>query len=306
MIRSIARSFLVLFVASSAFSEVTPAVDVKGETNTQISDIVGNKKFEENTDITDAKIKADSGSLSKYSLRFSLSYYGPTLGDLSSKDQPNPDGSVGSYATAIGGSFGGRYRIDKKTTISLGTGIKLIHPFHGMDRTDMNNPYMSYDMTSKVSDVQMRNSFGVSYITVPNYKEVGEYGSLSYDLSLSYDIGLSDFAISLDSSVGYYLYDRDYKPSDRNANRASVSFYPGLKYRFSDKFSLNTSTNISFWNPRWKNDEFALLRKTVTQRLGLGYAFSRDIYISPYIDFYPDRITADGTTLNISSSFSLL
>lgn len=297
---------LMATLAISLFATMAFAQTSTNESKTSLTEIQGNKKFEENTEITDAKIKADAGSLSRYSLKFNLSYYGPTLGDISSKDQPNPDGSNGSYETSLGGSLGGRFRIDPKTTVSLGSGLKVIHPFHGAERTDLNNPYLSYDMTNKINGIQMRNSFGVSYITVPNYTAVGEYGGLNYDLSLSYDLGASGFAISMDSSIGYYLYKRDYVPSDKKATRSQISVYPGMKYNFSDKLSVNTSTAISVYNPRQKSNEFALLNKTVTQRLGLGYAYSRDIYVAPYLTLYPDRLATDTTTFNISTSFSVL
>ncbi|MBC7466429.1 MAG: hypothetical protein H7256_10590 [Bdellovibrio sp.] len=301
-----ALSVAVLAQSSSA-SLGTATSTSSGENKASLSDMVGNKKFEENNEITDAKLKADAGSLSKYSLKFNLSYYGPTAGDLAAKDQPNPDGSVGSYETAISGSLGGRYRIDPKTTISMGSGLKLIHPFHGAERMDLNNPYLSYDMTNKMSGVQMRNSFGVSYITVPNYTKVGEFAGLSYDLSFNYDLGMSGFAVGLDGSLGYYLYKRDYVySSDRFANRSSISLYPTLKYNISDKLNINTSPSLSYVNYRMNSDELTFVQKTVSQRVGVGYAFSRDIYIAPYINFYPDRWTPDATTLNISSSFSLL
>ena len=277
-----------------------------GESKTPLRDVLGNQKFQENNEITDAKIKADAGSLSKYSLKFNLSYYGPTMGDLSAKDQPNPDGSIGTYETSIGGSLGGRYRIDPKTTVSVGSGVKLVHPFHGMDRTDLNNPYISYDKTAKIAGIQMRNSIGASYITIPNYTAVGEYASVNYDASFFYDLGKSGYSVGLDSSLGYFLYGRDYKKSDRSAGRANWAFYPTVKYNFSDYLNINTSTNISFWNPRARKDEFALLNRTVSQRLGLGYLYSRDVYISPYVNFFPDKLSWDRTTLNIVTSFSLM
>ncbi|MFZ3229320.1 MAG: hypothetical protein WA160_03870 [Pseudobdellovibrio sp.] len=293
-------------MAQSSTATLSDSTVKSTESNTATLKELIPTKSEENIEITDAKIKADAGSLSKYSLKFNLSYYGPTFGDVSAKDQPNPDGSIGTYETSIGGSLGGRYRFDKKTTLSVGGGLKLIHPFHGMDRTDLNNPYISYDMTNYMSGIQMRNSFGASVITVPNYTAVGEYAGLSYDASFTYNIGYSGYAIGIDSSVGYYLYNRGYITSDKKASRAAVAVFPTLKYNFSDTLSINTSTSISFWNPRQLRDEFALLNKTVSQRLGLGYAYTRDIYLAPYINFYPDRLSLDRTTINFSTSFSVL
>ena len=285
---------------------VTGSTAAVGETQTKVSDLLKNKKFEENDKITDAKLRADGGSLSKYSLSFSLSYYGPTLGDLSEKDQPNPDGSVGSYETALGGSLGARYRMSSSETIKVGTGLKVIHPLHGAERTDVNNPYISYGVSSKMDKVQMRNSFGGSVITIPNYTKIGEYASLDYDNSLVYDLGISGFAVGLDSSFSMYLYNREYRKTDGKSSTYNLSFYPNIKYNFTDKLSVNTSVSMSYWNPRANESRWNLQNRSVSQRLGMGYAYTRDIYISPYLNFYPDKLSPQSTTINVSTSFSIL
>lgn len=284
----------------------TPPVPTMEVLNKDTPEVLSNKKFEETKEITDAKLKADSGSLSKYSLKFSLSYYGPTLNDLSSKDQPNPDGTVGTYETSLGGSFGARYRIDSKSSISAGTGVKAIYPLHGFERFELNNPYISYDMLTKFSGIQMRNSPGISYITVRNYKLIGEFGSLNYDFSMVYDLLPSNFSVSFDSSIGYYLYKRPYRTSDRKAARYNLAFFPGAKYKFTDKFNINTSLSLNYYNARSRSSHLDLQSRTISQRIGLGYAFTRDVYISPYLNFFPNNIAAKATTINLSASFSLL
>lgn len=280
--------------------------------STSASSILSNKKFEEDKDITDAKLRADSGSLSRYSLKFNLSYYGPTLNDFSVQDQPNPDGSIGTYETAIAGSFSGRYRIDPSHSISVGTGIKAIHPFGDMDRFDLSNPFMSYDIMNRFGNLQMRNSPGISAITIPNYTKVGEYGSASYDMSMIYNLGVSRWAVGTDFNIGYYLYSRDYRPGsvkaggDGAASAYSVSLSPMVKYNFTDKFSMNTSLGFSWLNPRSRDNLSVLLNRTITERLGMGYAFTRDIYFAPYLNFYPNRLAMDTTTINVSTIFSIL
>lgn len=292
--------------ARAQSSSVSASGASAGETSGKISEVLKNRKFEETKEITDAKLKADGGSLSKYSLSFNLSYYGPTLGDLGAKDQPNPDGSIGTYETALGGSLGARYRLSSDSSISAGTGLKAIHPFHGMDRFDTNNPYLSYNVFNRVGALQMRNSPGISVITIPNYTRVGEFASMSYDFSMVYNLGRSRFALGLDSSLGYFLYNREYRKKDGKSSRYNLAFYPALKYNFTDKLNLNTSLSLSFWNPRGRDDQWSMLNRSVNQRLALGYAVTRDIYVSPYLTFYPNNLTTDGTTLNFSTVFSLL
>ncbi len=292
--------------SSTSLSAGTTTTSSSGENKARLNEILANKKFNEDQEITDAKLKADAGSLSKYSLKFNLSYYGPMVGALDAKDQPNPDGSISNHATAITGAFGGRYRLDSSTSLSMGTGMKANHPFHGMDRFDLNDPFLNYDILARWGGLQMRNSPGVSYITTPEYKSVGEYGALNYDTSLVYNLGTSRLAVGLDATFGYYLYGRNYRSSDGKANQYTLSTYPTLKYNFTDKLNVNTSTKVAWVNLRRSNDRYQMLNQLVSQRLGVGYALTRDIYLFPYINFYPASLHADNTTLNFLTSFSIL
>lgn len=282
--------------------ELTPV----GVQKVNLKKIIGQEKFQENVEITDTKLKAESGSLSRYSLSFNLSYYGPTIGDLEAKDQPNPDGSVGTYETSLGGSLSGRYRFSPRSSINAGTGVKAIHPFHGMERFDMNNPFINFNLSDRSGEIQMKNSFGFSAITVPNYTKIGETASLNYDLGMVYNLGSSRVAVGLDASISYFFYNRGYQSKDGKAARYNLSVYPNLKYNATDKLNINTSVNLSSWNPRSRDEQSVLLNRTISQRLGVGYAFTRDIYFSPYLNFFPDNLSQDGTTLNVSTIFSIL
>jgi hypothetical protein len=296
----------VLFFALSSVSRAQTETAPVAETKSDLNRVLENKKFEEDKAITDAKLKADAGSLSLYSLKFSLGYSGPTVDDLSKKSQPNPDGGVGVYETALRGSISFRYRFNSNEALSMGTGINALTPFHGVQRVDTNDPYISYDRTSKAGSVQMRNSFSASYVTVPNYREVGEYAGLGYDTSMIYKFGESRFSAGADASLSYYLYERAYEPKDRRAVQYTASIYPQLKYTLNDKLSFNTSVALSWWNLRQHENRNVLWNRTLSQRLGAGWAISRDIYFSPYLNFYPSRLALDSTTFNFSTVFSIL
>jgi hypothetical protein len=295
---------LIARAETSSASITTPASETNSNRVT-IPDLLINKKFEENKEITDAKLKADGGSLSQYSLSFTLSYYGPTAGDLGAADQPNPDGRPGTYATSLGGSIGGRFRLDSSSSVTAGTGMKALHPFHGMDRFDTNNPYVNYNLSAGFWGVQMRNTFGYSLVTNPDYKKIGETSGLNWDTSTVYNIGTTRFAVGIDTSISYYFFNRGYIYADKKASLYQVSAYPTAKYNITDKFSANTSLAFSSYNPRYRNQS-VLMNTTMSQRLGVGYAYTRDIYVSPYLNFYTDHLSQDGTTINFSTVFSVL
>jgi hypothetical protein len=263
-------------------------------------------KAEDNQQITDGKLKAENGSLSQYSLKFNLSFSGPPVGDLSNPNQPNPDGSIGNMQTNIAGSINGRYRFNRETSLSLGSGIKGYTPFQGIQRFDMSTPTLTYDRVFKTGEYQFRNAPGLSIVTYPEYLNVGEFATLNYDASIHKTLGQSRFRLGVETSFGYYLYNRAYEAADKKAQRFNLAFYPGVKYSVSDQLTISTSLNVSFQNPRELKNEFAMLNKTLSQRLGLEYSITREIFIAPYLNFYPKSLSTNSTTLNVNTIFSML
>lgn len=268
--------------------------------------ILGQKKFADDSEITDTKLKAEEGSRSQYSLKFNLSYAGAPIDNLGGRKIPNPDGSVGTYATSLGGDFSGRLRLSPESAISVGSGLTMLTPFQGVSRYDTRNPFLGYDLSSKWRGFQLRNSFTLTDTTNPDYNAVGETSGASYSNSAVYNLPDTNFALALDSSLSYWFFNRGYVKADKNVGTYFLSFYPYLKYNATSKLNINTSLAIQYMNPRVVNDPTVLQNKTVSERLALGYAFSKDIYFSPYINFYPASLNADSTTLNFSTTFSIL
>lgn len=309
LVLGITTQSLPTYAQTSTTSVIaTPAAQTS---TSSAGSILPNKKFEDSHTLTDAKLKAEAGSLSRFSAKASLSYFGPTLGDLSASEQPNPDGSVGNYSQAIKGSLSVRYRLTPDSTISAGTGVAFNKPFHGWERTDINNPFVSYDFSNRFGPLQMRNSPGLTVSTVPNYTQIGQIGGLSWDNSLVYALG-GGWAASFDSGFNLWIFTRAYRPGspkkggDGNASQYTISWYPGLKYNFSDKLNVNTSAGFSLQNPRSAFDDTVLWNKTVSLRLGLGYAFTRDVYFAPYVQSYVTKLALDTTSINVSGVFSVL
>lgn len=154
--------------------------------------------------------------------------------------------------------------------------------------------------------MQIRNIFGVSAITTPEFVKIGEVAGVSYELNLVHNIGTSRFAAGFDSKIDYYVYNRSYKKSDRGAAQNYLSFYPNIKYQITDKLNVNTSFAVMFYNPRALKNRYALWNRTVTERIGLGYSYKRDVYFSPFVTIYPDNLKPENTTFNLAATFSVL
>jgi hypothetical protein len=318
--------------ATSEDSGSATSSDLSGQSSVSKDTLLKNKKFEDTKVLTDPNLRASDGSLSRYSFKGSLAYSGPTLGDLSAQNQPNPDKTVGNFAQKITGNVNLSYRLDPRRSFSSGIGVIMSYPFagdsnaqtllekshSGSSQYSANNPFVSYNIASRWDTLQMRNSFMAIDSTQPVYTSLGETGGVNYYNGLVYGLGLSRVSLSLDTSIYYWIFNRGYNPAIRSqggdAGAGSIQQYtigltPGVKYNFTE--SLNVYTNMGFgWqNPRDNTGDLSVLQpRSPTVALGLGWAYQREIYIAPYITTYPLSPSegVNETTVNLTTTFSLL
>jgi hypothetical protein len=298
---------------------------------------IKNKEFQEDYKVTDIRLRAAAGSLSKYSINSNFAITGPRVGNLQDPTVPNPDGKVQHGAQTLRGTVSGRYRLDSDHAVGFGAGIQFDHPIQGIDKTNASTPFLSYNIANRIGATQVISSPGVSYTTLPEYTAVGQFAAANVMNSFVRNLGSSRFALSLDINGSYFMYNRGYvqgaggsgaaysqrgaKQRDSSGSAASNTMYggdnykatqfsvstgPGLKYNFSDHMNVYTSIEVNYYNPRSQPNPSVIWNSTPSTRLGLGYAYSRAIYIAPYIQTYPSIMTADMTTINISTIFSLL
>ena len=291
---------LSLFLASGNAWAQSPPLELRTKA------IPPNKKFEDNREITDAKLRAEAGSMSRYSFKMDLTYTGAAVATPFAKEQPNPEKLVRVNATQLTASVGGRYRMSPNSSIFLGTGLSALHPFHGDGRWDVKNPSLGYDFVDRLGDVQMRIAMGANIETTPEMRNVAQTGGLNLINSFVRNIGSSGFALGADIVLIYKIFNRNYQTSDRFVARDFVFVSPVVKYNFSDRLNLSTNIAKPFIGPRSVSDEWALQPQPLTQRLTLGYAYSKDVYIAPFINLYPEKFAWNTTTLNFMSVFSVL
>jgi len=315
---------------SGAGGSSSSAATSDGSNTATVEGVLDVRKFEDTKILTDPNLRATDGNLYLYSFKASLSYSGPTLGDTSAQNQPNPDKSVGNFAQRITGNATLNYRLSAAQSISAGTGVIMNYPFAGDSyasslleksgnaRYQVNNPFLMYNIASRFDSLQMRNSFQIIDSTQQVYTRYGEVGGLNYYNSMVYGLGTSRFALSWETSAYYWLFGRPYNsaPTSKGGDAGyltlqqyTVGLTPGVKYNFTDSLNLYTSMGMGWQNPRNGTGNIAaLLPRAPSLSLGLGYAYKRDIYIAPYIATYP--FSADEgpgeTTINVTTTFSIL
>ena len=306
--------------ADSSASGGVPAAPM-AEQSTSSSTPLGLKKFEENGKITDAELKSREGSLSVFSLKANFSYYGPTLDDMSVVNQPNLDGAVTGTAVGPSGSVGGRFRFNPTTSVTLNAGLTDQYLFTSRPaHIDVNNPNVTFDKSFKVGKVQMVASPGITWVTSNVFRPAGEFAGLDARLYSSYNIGNSPISVGASTSASYYFFDHAYVPDhvtgynkgkaviagDGKIRRVSVTVAPVIKYNVTGKFNVNTSWGFNFFNPRYYDSTAKFNSRVVNEWIGIGYAVTRDIYINPYIQFYPTQFSWKTATMNVSTVISLL
>ena len=320
--------FLVLSAAQAQSLSVSPPsneIKVKNKGTTRFIDTSG---------ITDPKLRAELGSMARYSGKFNFAYYGPILGDMSNAYQPNPDGSLTHNPTMVRGNMAIRYRLNATSALNFGTGITEVTPFHSGSRTDISTPFVSYDNAFRAGPWQLRASLHSSITTTPELRASGEIGALTVFSSAYRNLSSSRWLVGVDVALWSFFYGRGYRgphplppgtvatsrvggqkrrdavdgndPGDGNAAQLNLNIYPTIKYRLSDKLGAYNTFVIEYFEPRSVNGRFRLKDKTFAERVGVEYSFTKDIYFSPYFTFYPQSLSLATTTINFTTVFSVL
>jgi hypothetical protein len=318
------------WAATESMSASTPentssmAAPIPGEHtsyDSKIKQVLGDKKFEEDKKISDLELRANAGSLNRYSLQFFLGYTGAPVNDLGDPDRPNPSNLPGDYRTYMSGNASLRYRLDRKSGINFGTGMSFYEPLQALTgqeqtrpRSDaknygVNNPSISIDRTYGVGATQMSSKVSVAEVTDAGYKASGEWASAGYTQYVKWVPFQTRFILGFKTSLDYYAYARDYlaykdpqHKGDGNSSNYYVTLIPSVEYKLTDKVNFNTSLGYSYYQARKDN---SWSHPLTTWRVGAGWAIARDIYINPYINFFAESPALDTTNFAFNTTFSI-
>jgi len=302
-----------------AVAQTTSSVEGEGQTRSKIGEVLREKKFEEDKRITDLELKANAGSLSRYSFKVSLSYSGPPINNLADPYRPDTGRNSGDMRTSMGGSAAFRYRIDSNQAVNFGTGMRWFTPYHAIigenvprpnkkaKNYDINDPYVGYDRTYVSGSAQFRSSARVAKTTSEYYVRNGQMGSLGFDQAVKFSLGQSRWVLGTTLSLDYYGFSRNYDPANdgRFLSKYYMTLIPSLEYKISSSLNANTSLGYGYSNLRSDHSWWRWDHPLTTWRLGLGWAIKRDIYFAPYINFYAERPAFNTASASFSTVFSI-
>lgn len=312
-------NIIVAILAMSVFQTAWAAEDTEssGETKLKIEDVKDGKDVGNiDEEITNARMRAESGSKSKYSLSFGVGYSGGHLKKPFGKDRPDIIGNPEEETSAdFGGSFSTRYRMTENDSLTLGAGFGILTPLQGdvvqgQEQFDVSNPDIGYSRVYKVGQFQTISDVSVVFGTAQAWKDMRDTGT---DLESMIILGhnmlttVGQSALTVGAAVNYYHYLYNNSRSD-SFTAYKLALYPYAEYSLNDRYSLRTVFGyFNFVHLRGDGDKSPLVglhKLNSYQSVGVGMAFTRDFYLYPNIQFVPDDIDMEKTNVALSATIN--
>jgi len=265
--------------------------------------------------ITNRKMRAETGSKSRYSISMGLGYSGGTLEKPLDENRPNISRGTGSTDfAALNGSVSGKYAIRSTHAILAGTGLRWVTPFNSSktpagyqgDKVDVSNPYATYQYLYNWLGIQAAVQANLTYFTASNLVRDGYVTTFGLSQNSAYQIPTTPVTIGAHAYVGYGYFDDNSAQARLNQSDYSVGFSPFLEYQITDRVNMRTGSNLFIYqHKRSEPAANTYKRQKVTQNLGLGISITRNIFLSPGLDFVIGDIRSDRTVVSLGANINL-
>jgi hypothetical protein len=281
-------------------------------------------------EITDPRLRAQLGSLSKWSLKSHFMYAGGAISDPFNGVRPNYRLSARmEEMTTLSGSIGVNYRASVRDNISAGTGITMIDPMHGdltknaedtrsnrsgeKSRYEVSNPYLSWNRGYALADMQMISGVMFSQATSRDAAELmktSNFGGLTH--MVIKPLGSSGWSTGLNAMLIKINYSGEVEDPMLKMMVAAgrikrpdmiAGFMPSLDYQFNDRYSFRTIFGYFQFTRNEHEEGFG--QQEPFQSIGTGISITRDIYLYPNIEFTPKDIRTDRTNVALMTNINL-
>ncbi len=275
--------------------------------------VKGNDRKDTDEEITNAKMRASTGSKSKFSIQSAIGYSGGSIEKPYAEKRPQLSQSASTVLnTVVSGDVSMKYRMNDHNNLNVGTGIGLTTPGFRGQKSQVNNPYVSVSNVGKMGELQSVMGAAVTYYTTESLRsEKGPH--LDYNVSADHTIiksvGKSGLDLGLNYGAEYQAYQDTNTSNDiKDINEREdvvLEAYPFLEYAFTDAISFRTVyRGLTFNHLRGEN--YGTYRQAdPTQSMGIGFAVTRDIYLYPNVQWVWGDIRADKTNVALSTNINL-
>jgi hypothetical protein len=310
---------LLIFSVISAAAQSASVQDNK-PAPVKVAQIEENRDID--TEITNAKLRAESGSKSKWSIKTDINYNGGSLNALFGPSRPNYAGiSSQDNSTSIAGTIGVAYRLTTRDSVRSGTGVLILTPFQDtiqdlgnsrdQRKTDVSNPYLEYARSMKIGGWQ--NIFDTSYtqITQSAYTNAHYVGTYDINHTALYKIASTEWELGGNLDFNYTFFNNDKEVTDTLSNSQegrsdyTLALYPYAEYSFNERYSFRMVFRFLTFDHYRIDPPDTYYRELYTQSVGVGIAVTRDVYLYPNIQFAPEHLSSERTNVGLSTTINI-
>lgn len=328
--KTLAIMLALSMTGASALAQQTTQPAAQANTNTaKAADVkkVDEQRKDQSEEITNAKLRAEAGSKSKFSVKANLSYSGGSVERPMAKKRPDyrsSESSTEQEVTSLGGSVALAYRATDKLTARFGTGLSMKTPFHNTDKDisqnhfddsnedlagekviDVSTPYLELSSAFRVGNLMLMPSATLSYYSKEYHRQTIKLDSnISVDATAVLDIEGSKFQPGITLGADNNFFQDSKKEGFDKRPDYSLGIYPFIEYAFNDMYSFRTLVGFTYTHQR-SADVDTFIKDKVYQSMGLGIAMTKEIYIYPNVQFIPDNIRSDLTNIGVSTTMSV-
>jgi hypothetical protein len=288
------------------------------------------KEKDVDNEITDARLRAQLGSKSKWSFKSSLAYAGGSVERPFDAVRPNYRASADIESmTSLAGDLGLNFRLTDKDNIGIGTGLTIVDPFHGdiskpvedprnenaesIARYQFSTPFINWSRGYRVWDTQMISSLTYGHATDSDSLKLSKtFGSLGFSQTILKNFGSSGWNGGASISVSKYFYSGEVDDSNMIKKMQAGTYkrpdvgsglFPFVQYQFNDTYSFRTIFGY-FQFMKYETEDQPIQMEPY-QSVGVGISITRDIYIYPNVQFTPKDMRADRTNVALSTNINL-
>jgi hypothetical protein len=304
----------------SGFVHAEKTAEIKAQVE-DVSDKKNKVEGDLDQEITNAKLRADSGSKSKFSMSATANYRGGSVSRPFAAERPDlsglPDNQVD---TSLDGTLKVRYRPDKNSSLSLGVSMGMKTPFQGDvndNETQLNigDPLVGYNRT--FAAIGLQNSWNVygSIGTSDESKNVDRDASFATDYTLMKKF--DRFSVGTTASIWYDVLSTEPGENPRWRQKAGMekvdkrvawggTFSPTFEYQVSEKFTFRALFAYFRWKHLYGDGEnWRMLRIKEYNSVGMGIAVIRDVYLYPNVQFLPRDAKLANTNVGLSATINV-
>jgi len=267
--------------------------------------------------ITNRRLRADSGSLSLWSVSTSFTYQGGSLSRPKDAQRPNiVKGADALTLQNLTGDVGVKYRLTKLFSLTMSTGVFMTTPFHSTIKTTekklqknfdenhqkmtVNDPLLKATYVNRFFNIQSVTNAKLTLVTNNQQKLDGYQWSYYLSENVMRQLAGTKFSYGANFAIQTYSFSR----RNNTLTDRVLGFYPAVEYEINEKLNFRTAFGTFVYQHLSGDEANTYEKRKVYQSIGLGILLGRDVFLYPNIQYIPSDIRSDQTNIALSTNIN--